>query len=386
MKKKKTAKARKQRIVIPDCKRFTGYKPCFPGTRCYQECVDPLPIGKRILIVNLDAMGNVLVTTSILPALKRKYPQSHISWITLKNARPLLENNPLLDRVYVWEPEAWMVLGQIKFDLVLNIDKSVRSCAFVGTIKAGRKLGFGLNKEGVIVPLNKEANENYLLGLDDHLKFKVNQKTVGQILCETFRLQYASDEYVVKLSDDEQEFCRRYLNEQGVRDGEVVVGLNTGCSDLYPNKKLRVDQHVQLIRLLGEIPGIRVVLVGGPEDKMRNAEIMRQVDTAVLSTPTDEGVRKGLCYVNICDLVISGDSFGLHAAIGLKKHVIAWFGVTSPVEINVFGRGEKLSPEGLHCSPCWKRECPYNLECIDMVDLKGIVGIVGRFVDQRRLS
>jgi len=386
MKKKKTAKAHKQRIVIPDCKRFTGYKPCFPGTRCYQECADPLPIGKRILIVNLDAMGNVLVTTSILPALKRKYPRSHISWITLKNARPLLENNPLLDRVYVWEPEAWMVLGQIQFDLVLNVDKSARSCAFVGTLRAGRKLGFGLNKEGVIIPLNKEANENYLLGLDDHLKFRVNQKTVAQILCETFLLRYANDEYVLKLSDDEQEFCRQYLNEHGIRDGEVVVGLNTGCSDLYPNKKLRVDQHVQLIGLLGGIPGIRIVLVGGPEDTKRNAEIVRQVNTPVLSTPTDEGVRKGLCYVNICDLVISGDSFGMHAAIGLQKHVIAWFGVTSPAEINVFERGEKLAPEGLHCSPCWKRECPYNLECIDMVDLKGIAGIVRKFAESRRLS
>ncbi len=39
-------------------------------------------------------MGNVLVTTSILPALKRKYPVSTIHWITLKNAAPLLQHNP----------------------------------------------------------------------------------------------------------------------------------------------------------------------------------------------------------------------------------------------------------------------------------------------------
>ncbi|RPH36141.1 lipopolysaccharide heptosyltransferase family protein, partial [bacterium] len=65
----------------PACKHFTGYKPCFPNTNCLEECVRFDPIGTKILIVNLDAMGNVLVTTSILPAIKRKYPQSHISWI-----------------------------------------------------------------------------------------------------------------------------------------------------------------------------------------------------------------------------------------------------------------------------------------------------------------
>ena len=116
---------------------------------------------------------------------------------------------------------------------------------------------------------------------------------------------------------------------------------------------------------------------------MRNAEIARQIDGMVISTPTEDGLRKGLCYVNLCDLVISGDSFGMHAAIGLRKHVISWFGVTSATEVNLFGRGEKLVPEGLECSPCWKRECPYNLECIDMVDLKRIEESVKRFVGKR---
>ncbi len=382
-KKPQGKKKRSKEFLIPDCKNFTGYKPCFPGTTCYKECVHPTPIGKKILLVNLDAMGNVLVTTSILPALKKKYPQSHITWITMKNAAALLQNNPFLDRVYVWEPEAWMVLGQMEFDLVLNVDKSTRSAAFVGTLRTKKALGFGLNSNGVIVPLNKESHENYLLGLDDHLKFRVNKKTVGQILCETFRLNYQGDEYVLNLTPEEEEFCRRYKREHSIREGEMVIGFNTGCSDLYPNKKMRIDQHVALIRSFAHIPGVKLALVGGPEDTMRNAEIARQIDGMVISTPTEDGLRKGLCYVNLCDLVISGDSFGMHAAIGLRKHVISWFGVTSATEVNLFGRGEKLVPEGLECSPCWKRECPYNLECIDMVDLKRIEESVKRFVGKR---
>ena len=91
-----------------------------------------------------------------------------------------------------------------------------------------------------------------------------------------------------------------------------------------------------------------------------------------------EGVRRGLGYINICDVLISGDSFGMHAAIGLKKYVIVWFGVSCPVEIDLYGRGVKLIPEGLECSPCWKRECPYNLECIKMIVLDGIVAHVER--------
>lgn len=363
-------------MSAPDCKRFSGYKPCFPNVSCEKKCAEPNPFGKRILIVNLDAMGNILVTTSILPAIKRKYPTSHISWITLKNAYGLLYNNPLVDRAYVWEPESWLVLQQMQFDIAMNVDKSQRSGAFILTLNATEKLGFGVNERGQIIPLNKEANYNYRLGLDDHFKFQINQKTVQQIQCEQFKLKYARDEYVLELTDDEKEFCTAYRRRVGIRDHEFVVGFNTGCSELYPNKKMTIDQHVALIEKMHTRENVKLVLVGGPEDTERNAEIQRRVGNKVLNTPTTEGVRRGLCYENICDVIITGDSFGMHAAIGLKKFVIAWFGVTCPQEIDLYDRGVKFIPPGLHCSPCWKRSCPYNLECIQMIDLEGIAKAV----------
>lgn len=362
----------------PACKHFTGYKPCFPDTDCLEECVRFDPVGTKVLIVNLDAMGNVLVTTSILPAIKRKYPESHITWITLKNAAPLLANNPLIDRVFLWEPESWLILRHIEFDVVMNVDKSQRSCALVMELNAREKLGFGMNENGVIVPLNTEADENYRLGLDDHLKFRLNTKTVPQLQCEEFKLEYRRDEYVLCLTSEEEAFCRVFKEEAGLSGYPLVVGLNTGCSELYPNKKLNIDQHVLLIERLATLEGVRCVLLGGPEDLFRNAEIVRMVGKKVVNTPTTDGVRRGICYENVCDVVISGDSFGMHIAIGLKKHVIAWFGVSCWAEIDLFDRGIKLIPEGLECSPCWKRACPYNLECIHMVDLDAIVAEVER--------
>ncbi len=392
-KQRKTAKTRvrprkragrQQRPVLPDCKHFTGYKPCFPGTVCLEKCVDPNPIGTRILIINLDAMGNVLATTTILPPLKRLYPVSRIAWITLPNAARLLDNNPYLDNVYTWDPESWMVLRQLEFDLVLNVDKSIRSCAFTMSLQAGEKRGFGLDSNGVIAPLNREADYNYRMGLDDALKFRKNTLTVPELLAGELALPYRGDEYTLLLSPAEEEFCERYRNSVGLppRDsgnGELIVGFNTGCSELYPNKKMTIDQHVTLIERISGVSGIHLVLLGGAEDTGRNAEIVRRVGSKVISTPTHEGVRRGLCYINCCDLVISGDSFGMHAAVGLKKHVIVWFGVSCPQEIELYGRGIKLVPAGLDCSPCWKRQCPYNLECIAMIDLDAIVREVERF-------
>jgi len=385
MKKKRTVRRPAAAFRTPPaCKHFTGYRPCFPGTRCFEGCVDFDPIGTRILLINLDAMGNVLATTSILPAIKRKYPRSTLTWITEKRTAALLQHNPLVDRIFAWEPEAWLILQQMKFDVVMNVDKSRRSGALAMSVKAKTKLGFGMNGDGQIVPLTADAHRNYRMGLDDELKFRVNRRTVPELQCEQFRLPYRRDEYVLALTADEQEFTRLYAREHGLTDGSsVVVGLNTGCSDLYPNKKMTVDQHVALIGLLGRIPRVKVLLLGGPEDAVRNAAIARQAGPGVLSTPTGEGLRRGLCYVDLCDVVVTGDSFGMHAAIALKKFVIVWFGVSCEAEIDLFDRGVKLIPEGLACSPCWKHECPFSLECQKMIDLERMAGEVARFAAAR---
>ena len=136
---------------------------------------------------------------------------------------------------------------------------------------------------------------------------------------------------------------------------------------------MTIAQHVSIIKKLLNEKNIKIVLLGGREDTERNLEISKIIGNKIINTPTTEGVRNGICYENICDVVVSGDSFGMHVAIGLKKFVIAWFGLSCWSEIDLYDRGVKLIPEGLQCAPCWKKNCPYDLECIQMIDLEKIV-------------
>ena len=373
-----------------DCKHFSGYKPCFPGEDCSETCQRREPVGTRILIVNLDAMGDVLMTTAQLTGIKRSYPESQVSWITRKNAAALLLGNPLIDKVFDWNDENRLVLSAQRFDIVLNADKSVEACAFVRMLDCGEVRGFTLSRRGQIIPANPEAEYNFRMGLDDHLKFRLNTRTGQDILAESWKLDYRLDEYVLGLSAEELSWCEEKRREWQL-DSVTVIGVNTGCSLLFPNKKMTVDQHVQLLsRLLGQ-DGIAVLLLGGPEDTERNREIHSRLHEMhpggrLISTPTTDGLRRGICYENLADAVITGDSFGMHLAIGLGKHVFAWFGLSCWEEIELYGRGRKFFPAGLECSPCWKRVCPYNLECISMIDLDGIYNAVLAFAYANQAS
>jgi heptosyltransferase-2 len=367
-------KKNKPPFPIPDCKRFNGYKPCQAYKVC--PCDDPVPVGQSILIVNLDFIGDVLMTTAMLPPLKRKYPESTIHWITQKNALPVLQNNPFLDKVWEWNDENRMILKEMLFDEVLNSDKNLNSSAFTMGLKADRKLGFGLNSNGAIIPLNPEALYNYRMGLDDRLKFKQNTRTGLDILAETWKLHYLGDEYVLQLTEKENQFCSDYRKLSGVDTCRFVLGFNTGCSHTFPLKKMTIEHHVYLIRRLSEqLDGIKILLLGGPEDTERNRDIKSRVGDMVIETPTTEGLRRGILYENCCDCVVSGDSLGMHIAIGLKKVVVAWFGLSCGVEIELFGRGEKIMPD-LDCSPCWKKSCE-DPRCIRELDLDRIFNAIG---------
>ncbi|HED37299.1 MAG TPA: lipopolysaccharide heptosyltransferase family protein [Ignavibacteria bacterium] len=372
----------KKENEIPRCKNFTGYKPCYSDHNCWEDgCKDNIPIGTKILIINLDAMGDVLMTTAQLPLLKKKFPESTIYWITLPIASPLLFNNPLIDKVFNYNAESISILQNIKFDYVLNVDKSLRSCAILNSTKAENKLGFGLNEDGKIIPVNKGAYYNYNLGMDDKLKFKINEKTGQEYLAETFELDFAKHDYVFEFTDKEKEFIDNYKQEIGISPNDLIVGFNTGCSNLYPNKKMTIEQHQYLIEKLLEKKKYKVLLFGGPEDTERNKQIYSKFKGEIINTPTNLGVRKGACFEDLADVIITGDSFGMHLGIALKKYIIVWFGVSCRTEIELYNRGVKLFDENLECSPCWKQECPYNLECIKNIDLNRMLEEVNKYFE-----
>jgi ADP-heptose:LPS heptosyltransferase len=368
-------------LNVPRCKKFTGYKPCYSYKNCLENgCQNDIPenhIGVKILFISLEALGAVLDNTAVLPAIKRKFPESTIYWLTMDNARKILNNNSFIDKVITWNDEGRMLLRNIEFDYVMNTDKSDYACAFTNEVNAKTKVGFVLNEDGKIIPANKGALYSYLLGNDDQLKFRDNKRSGLDILHEALDLEYQMDEYSFSLDDEERSFLNEYKKEIKYDPSKIYVGFNTGCSTLFPNKKMTIEQHVKLINELGRDKDKVIVLLGGREDTERNQLIMDSVDKKVknniISTPTTLGLRRGACFMEICDLVISGDSFGMHMAIALRKYVIAWFGLSCAAEIELYGRGEKLIPEGLECSPCWKKECPFNLECIQMIDLERII-------------
>ncbi len=354
------------------CRYFNGYKPCAKNTACDRnQCPSYSSVQERILIIHLEALGAVLRSTSLLEAIKRKYPRSHITWVTKAPAHHLLNNNELIDRVLI---EPFYALEALQFDLALVIDKSLESSGLLARTKANEVRGFRADPvSGAILPANPEARELWDLGLSDHQKFKVNQKSEQLLVHEALALgPYQHDEYVYRPTAQEQELAQ--MRQRTWSPSEApIIGINTGCAAMLPAKKLTVEGHRELISLILKDPALQhtaIVLLGGPEDFERNNQIAR--DLPVRVSPTNKGLRDGLASVAACDLIFSGDSLGMHMAIAQKKWVVAWFGPSCAQEIDLYNRGRKVLTKA-PCSPCWKRVCGQKVMCYDQVDFSEVL-------------
>jgi ADP-heptose:LPS heptosyltransferase len=350
-------------IMRNDCRYFLGHKPCRFRREC-DGCDHYSSFGKRILIIKLAAIGDVLRTTPLLRGLRAKYPACHITWLTEPNAVPLLHGIREIDRLLPYSCE---IVGQLEteaFDEVYCFDKEPKATAPVMKIRSERKIGFGMSPFGNVIPLNKESEYTYRLGIDDALKFRINTRTYPELIFECAGIPYTEhQEYILPDISVEIEEAKAGLLARGVRPDGLKIGLNTGAGDVFATKKWTEEGYAQLANRLVRELGASVLLLGGPGEVERNRRIAAAAQYPLVHTGNDNPLRKFSGIVGNCDLVITGDTLAMHIAIGLRIPVLVMLGPTCHQEIELYERGAKLVSD-FECSPCYLSVCPKEITCM----------------------
>lgn len=354
--------------IFRDCRYYQGDRPCLyhkrEGVKC-DACSHYSPFSEKILVIKLDALGDVLRTTSLLYGLKDKYPRSHITWITRKSCLPLFLNNSYVDRVLPVVPEGMVSLSGENFSLAVNLDTSFLSAGLMKMTSAREKKGFGLDKLGQVCALNPEAEEWLLMSVFDDLK-KSNQKTYQTIAREIAGLPPPEGEIIVKLFPAELEFAQKFAVRHGYERDRLHIGLNTGAGGRWKFKKWTREGTLALGRLCRDRFNAQLLLYGGPEEEGRNAWLLSRAKDTLIDTGCRNSLREFFSLLNLSDLLVTSDSLALHAALGLKKKVVALFGPTSASEIEMYGRGEKVVAP-LPCRCCYLPDCEVKPDCMESI-------------------
>lgn len=355
-------------MIKRDCRHFPGDRPCEFHKRnlvACENCSDYSPRGTAILMIKLDALGDVLRTTSVLPALRRQYGPCHITWLTSEAALDLFTGNGLVDRVISTSDDYLAALLSRTFDVVINPDASPRSCEIATLPRARAGFGYRLGPEGAAIALNRAADRWLEMGGSDLLK-RANTRSYQSILHEICDVDPAGQHIVLGLTPAEAAARNVLAGEIGIDPRRPVVGLNTGAGARWRHKKWRAEGFVELIEMILDGSRAQVVLLGGELENERNTLIKSAFGHRVRN-PASKGIRSLVRMVDLCDTVVTGDTLALHVALGLGKRVVALFGPTSAAEIDMYGLGAKIvSP--VDCVCCYLSDCDRQPGCMDLID------------------
>lgn len=366
-----------------DCRYFRGDKPCKyaqGGPGGCGNCAYYSPMGTRILIVKLDALGDVARTTTLLPALHNTYNPVHITWLVAPEGIELLEDNPLVDVFLPYDPASLERLRVEKFDIVLSLDKAHRACAVGEIANAHDKRGFGLSQYGTVYPLNSDADYAFRLGLSDELKFRKNTRTYQDIIFQCAGLKFNGEDYSIPLNDNARANADEFLQNADVDRKERLIGINLGGGAAFAHKMWGVDKCVEFVReIQKEMAGCRILLFGAAREADKLRAISDEVGKMAIPADTGRSLKYFQALLGCCDLIVTGDSLGMHLALASGAKVVALFGPTCAAEIEMYNRGEKIvSP--LKCAPCYRPDCEESPTCMDAITVDMVMGAVKRLI------
>lgn len=371
-----------------DCRHFRGDKPCAfcGGRRCgpligeKAECGRYEPVTHRALIIKLGALGDVLRTTTLLPALHRKHPGIAVTWITQPAAMPLVQNE-YVSRTLPWSFETAIWAESAQWDLVICLDKEEGPTALASRIPAPARHGYGRNAHGLLMPLSRASEHLFLLGIDDEEKFRRNTLTYPRLIANACELNWGPNPYVLQLSRAELEWADGAAESFA---SKPAVGLHLGSGEGFAGKCWPLERYAGLARSLLDIGAIPVFFGGRREASIY--EEARSVAPAGCVFPgCDFTLREFAALTSKLGVMVSGDSLAMHIAIGTGVYSVALFGSTTEREIEYYGRGESLVGR-LPCSPCFRRHCPTREECMKEIQVASVFEAVQRGLKTKGLA
>jgi ADP-heptose:LPS heptosyltransferase len=355
------------REIAWDCKFFLGDRPCIwhkqSGVLC--TCDRYEKIEERLLIIKLDAMGDVLRSTALLPPIAEAHPRAAITWITRKESVPLLQRNPYIAEVLELGPEALVHLQTRTFDRVINLDASKTSAALATAAQSSRKDGFVLDERGCVQPTNDAARRWLEAGIFDDIK-RQGSETYQDRMAGILGLAGRKHHYVFELAADEVKRARGHLESIGLDFNRPVIGLNTGAGGRWPLKQWREEGYLELVARIGRREDVQFLLLGGPAEQDRNDRLKRASAVRLLDPGCDNTVRHFAALLSYCDVAVTGDTLAMHLALALGKRAVVLFGPTSAAEIDLYGLGEKVVPD-MSCLSCYKTSCDFAPNCMDLI-------------------
>lgn len=331
-----------------DCKHFKGHIPCKPNKKSDYvcgDCPEYIKPSKKILVIKLGAIGDVIRTTCLIHKFEELYPNCHITWLTQS---PDVLPSDRIDQIFKFDFVSLYTLRNSEFDIAINLDKEPEACMLLSEVEAKTKHGF-IWKNHHIAAADKNAEHKLITGLFDNIS-KENTKSYQQEIFEICGFDFKDEGYILNFN---QELADKWKTEfDNLSEGKKVVGLNTGCGERWQTRLWPEDKWIDLIGKLKE-EGYFPVVLGGKAEHKKNRMFAEETGCYY---PGHYSLQEFIAISSRCDTIVTQVSMMMHIAIGLKKYMVLMNNIFNKYEFELYNNGVIVEPP----SGC---ECYYGNTC-----------------------
>lgn len=327
---------------------------------------------KNILIIKPGAIGDLLLMTPVIRALKSKYPSATVSLMVGSVATAqLFRFNPSVRETIIFDKKGthrsihataglWRSLRQKKFDLIVNFQRSNFRAWFLASASFPcRVLVYHKSRSR-----NVHAVVNYL-------------ETLRPLGIPDSRLDLE-----LIPGPDERAFAEKLLHGHGEQEKNgPLIALNPGAS--HAVNRWPSDHFAKLADLLSEELQAKVIVTGGNEDLRIAEEICANAQSKPLQLAGKLTLLQLAAVLERCNFVITGDTGPMHIATAVGTRVLALFGAADPVRTGPVGKGHMvLQASDVACLPCRSRACSSKayLECMRKISPTTVCAAAGSMI------
>jgi len=268
---------------------------------------------KKVLIVKLGALGDVVRSTVLLSELSKRFDEIH--WLTSKSALDLLNSSKIFKKyIYENEENKNSLINQ-DFDLIINLEEDKQILEFVSLVKTKKLIGHFLN---LSLPLGVDYTPECNYWLDMSFISKKYSREEADLIKLQSKISVPEIWYDMVFGENVwngQEYDLG-VSPKPLNEIKGKIGLIDVTESKWPNKYWQ--GYTELKKMLQD-DGFIVESLG--------------------FRPT---LKEHVDDINNCEIIVCGDTSGMHIALALKKRVVAIFNCTPPDEIYDYGRMKKI--------------------------------------------
>lgn len=332
---------------------------------------------KKILIVKLSAVGDIVHTIPSLMALRAAFPDAHIGWVVEELSANLLENHPAIDSLYVIPKKRWRKnffkyfnseispfikkIRNEKYDIAIDFQGLTKSGVIALLSGAKMRIGFG-DKDGR--ELNKLFTNEKIIPPPENVH--IVERNLS--LLTPLGILNPKPVFHIPIQPSDKEYINDWLKKENVKEGFII--LNPGAG--WITKKLPLEKLIELGKRIYEELKKEIILSWGPGDEniVKKIKDTLNKDKNYVHIAPSTTFRQFCAMLEHCEGFIGGDTGPMHLAAAFEVPVVSFFGASDAARNSPYCKRKfVVQLNDIQCVPCWKTTCKYNtIKCLNEIN------------------